>query len=206
MTPPHPASGGLPSPDAVRRLVTRGRPAEFPLPPTVPWSGVPAAAEGLRAGLGADDLLVIASPGAGPGRPPSLVVRRLVDRDEARRLRGPLEALVAEFRDLAHRLAVPFRLHVEPALVGGDEYPDELEAAGETWSLHVHGEHCLFAGLVSGREVEVNTDDPDAVDPGFLLRYAESTGRHAEVRAACVEGFHDMDRMLTLAGLGPRRG
>lgn len=200
MTPPRPDD--LPPPDVVRRLVTRGRPAEFPLP-ALDWPGVLAAADGLRAGLAADDLLVIASPGAGPARPPSLVVRRLVDEGEARLLRDRLEALVAEFRALAHRLAVPFRRHVGPAVEQGTDHPDELDVDGETWALHVHGEHCLFTALGSGVEVEVDTGDPDAVDAGFLLRYAESTGRHAEVRAACVEGFSDMCRMLALAGIGP---
>ena len=34
-----------------------------------------------------------------------------------------------------------------------------------------------------------------------VLRYAESADRYPEIRAACLEGFHDMSRMLELAGI-----
>ncbi|CCH29534.1 hypothetical protein ABZ816_15705 [Actinosynnema sp. NPDC047251] len=201
MPPSHPEpeawSGDLPAPDVVARSVVRGRRATFAFSPQAEWAQVLAAAEGLRAGL-PGDLLVIASPGTGSGRPPALVVVRLIDEAEAGRLRDRLHALVAEFRELAHRLAAPFRRHVEPAYDQEDCYPDELEVDGETWSLHIHGEHCLFTGLRSGTDIEVHTEHPDAIDPGFLLRYAESTGRHPEVRAACQEGFHDLARLLDL--------
>ncbi len=191
----------LPAPDTVRRLATRGQRAKILLPARASWSQAQAAADRLRAGLALDDLLVIASPGASSVRPPSLTVLRLIDEGDARRLRDQLEALVAEFRELAHRLAVPFRLHIEPAYEQGVRYPDRLEVDGETWSLYIHGEHCLFTSLTSETEIEVHTDRPEVIDPWFLLRYAESAGRYPEIRTACVEGFHDMCRMLALAAI-----
>lgn len=108
-------------------------------------------------------------PGAGPANPPSLTVLRLIGEEDASRLRDQLEALVTEFRELAHRLAVPFRMHIEPAYEQGVWYPDQLEVDGETWSLHIHGEHCLFISVKNGTEIEVHTERPDVIDPGFLL-------------------------------------
>lgn len=95
----------------------------------------------------------------------------------------------------------PFRLQIEPAYEQGVWYPDRLEVDGESWLLHIHGEHCLFTSLKSGTEVEVHTERPDVIDPWFLLRYAESGDRYPEIRAACLEGFHDMCRMLALAAI-----
>lgn len=187
----------LPAPDEVRRLVTRGQHAKFLVSSHATWSQVRAAADRMQAGLSQDDLLVIASPGAGSATSPSLTVLRLIGQDDARRLRDQLEALVAEFRELAHRLAA----HIEPAHGQGDWCPDRLEVDGETWSLDIHGEHCLFVSVDKGTEVEVHTERPDAIDPWFLLRYAESAGRYPEIRAACLEGFHDMCRMLDLAAI-----
>lgn len=197
---PQVQADGLPAADAVRRLMTRGRHATFPLAVSS-WAELSAAADSLRAALASDDLGVIASPGAGASPTPSLKVLRLVDEAEVHRLHDRLQALVAEFRELAHRLAVPFRVHVEPACLRGDPYPDELDVDGETWSLHIHGEHCLFTSAASGTEIEVHTDRPDLIDPWFLLRYAESADRYPDVRAACVEGFHDISRMLTVAAI-----
>ena len=191
----------LPPPDTVRRLAIRGQHAEFLFSSKASWSQVLAAADRLRAALVPDGLLVIASPGTGSAPRPSLTVLRLIDEDNARRLRDQLEALVAEFRELAHRLAAPFRLQIEPAYVQGVSYPDRLEVDGETWRLYIHGEHCLFTSLKSGTKVEVQTDCPDVIDPWFLLRYAESADRYPEIRAACLEGFHDMCRMLDLAAI-----
>jgi hypothetical protein len=205
MPPSHPGpqapADGFPTADTVRRLVTRGRPATFPLASAASWAQVLVAANGLRAAVAPDGLLVIPSPGSGSARPPSLKVIRLIDEADVRRLHDQIRALVAEFRELAHRLAVPFRLHVEPACERGDEHPDELEVDGETWSLHIHGEHCLFTSLTSGTEVEVNTDRPDVIDPWFLLQYAMSADRYPSIRTACTEGFHDMCRMLDLTAI-----
>jgi hypothetical protein len=184
----------------VLRLATRGQHAKFLLSAQASLSQAQAAADRLRAGL-PNNLLVIASPGAGSANPPSLTVLRLIDKDDADRLRDQLEALVAEFRERAHQLAAPFRLHIEPAYEQGAWYPDRLDVDDETWSLHIHGEHCLFTSLTSGTAIEVHTDRPDVIDPWFLLRYAESSGRYPQIRTACLEGFHDMCRMLDLAGI-----
>jgi hypothetical protein len=182
-------------------LTTRGRPARFQLSGQLSWSQILVAADRLRAEL-PDDLLVIVSPGAGSARSPLLKALRLVDEADGLRLRDQLQSLVAEFREISNRLALRFRLHVEPAYEQGDWYPDQLvEDDGETWSLHIHGEHCRFTNLKSGTEVEVHTDCPDAIDPGFLLGYAESADRYPEIRTACLEGFHDMCRMLELAAI-----
>jgi len=198
---PEGASDDLPTPTAVRRLTTRGQRAQFQLSRQVSWSQLRAAADRLRAEL-PDDLLVIVSPGAGSARSPLLTALRLIDEADGLRLRDQLQSLVAEFRELSNRLAIQFRRHVEPAYEQGDWYPDQLvEDDGETWSLHIHGEHCLFTSLESGTEVEVHTGRPDAIDPGFLLSYAESADRYPEIRAACLEGFHDMSRMLKLAAI-----
>ncbi|WP_106188669.1 DUF6896 domain-containing protein [Umezawaea tangerina] len=182
-------------------MATRGRRARFRPSGEVGWAQVLVAVDRLRAEL-PDDLLVIVSPGAGSVRSPLLTVLRLVDEADCLRLRDQLQALVGEFRELGNRLAVRFRLDIEPAYEQGDWYPDRLvEEDGETWSLHIHGEHCLFTNLRSGTEIEVHTDYPDAIDPGFLLGYAETADRYPEIRAACLEGFHDMDRMLKLAAI-----
>ena len=197
---PDGASDGLPTPTAVCRSATRGQPAQFQLSGQVSWSQILAAADRLRAEL-PDDLLVIVSPGSGSARSPSLKALRLIDEADGLRLRDQLQALVAEFREISNRLALQFRLHVEPAYEQGDWYPDQLVEDGETWSLHIHGEHCLFTSLKSGAEIEVHTDCPDAIDPGFLLGYAESADRYPRIRTACLEGFHDMCRLLELAAI-----
>ena len=191
------AFGGFPTPTEVCRLTTRGQSARFQLSGQAGWEEVLVAVDGLRAGL-PDDVLVIVSPGAGA----SLKALRLIDEADVLRLSDQLQSLVAEFRELSNRLAGQFRLYIEPVCELGDWYPDQLvEDDGETWSLYVHGEHCLFTNLLSGTEVEVHTDCPDAIDPWFLLSYAESADRYPEIRAACLEGFHDMDRMLKLAAI-----
>lgn len=161
-------------------------------------AAVSSAARALEAAL-PEDLKVIASPGAA-GNGPRLVVLRLVDRDEALGLRPELERLVTGFRQRAGALVASLRAEVLPAYDRGDEHPDEVEACGAPWTIEVHGDHCRFEDPVSGEVVEANLHDPDAVDPCFLLLFARTTGRHEAVRAACVEGFHDMCRLLDLAG------
>lgn len=150
-----------------------------------------------------DDLLVILSPGFHSQPTPSLTIQRLIGVDDALRLRGRLEALVVEYRALAHRLAELFRLHIEPAHERGEQYRNPLEVDSETWWWHEHGEHCLFADQDSDTEIEVNTYRPDAIDPYFLLQYAESTDRYRDIHTACLEGIHDMARMLELAAISP---
>lgn len=107
--------------------------------------------------------------------------------DDALRLRDRLEALVAEYRELAHRLAMLFRLHIEPAYERGERYPNPLEVDGETWSWHHHDAHCLFADQDSDTEIEVNTYRPNEIDPHFLFairRIHRSLQRHPH----CLSG------------------
>jgi hypothetical protein len=195
---PQRISDDLPAPNTVRQLVVRGQEAKYLFPAPVTWSQALEAADRLRAELADDDLLVIASPGFHSQPAPSLAVRRLIGVDDALRLRDRLEALVADYRALAHRLAALFRLHIEPADEGDALYQNPLEVDGETWWWHDHGEHCLFADLDSDTEIEVNTYCPDAIDPYFLLHYAKSTDRYGDIATACLEGIHDMARMLEL--------
>ncbi|MEV4127187.1 hypothetical protein [Nocardia sp. NPDC049707] len=102
-------------------------------------------------------------------------------------------------------LAELLRLHIEPADKRGEQYRNPLEADGETWWWHDHGEHCLFADPDSDTEIEVNTYCPDEVDPHFLLQYAKSTDRYRDIHTACLEGIHGMARMLELAAIPPTR-
>lgn len=166
----------------------------LPVDATVDMPGVSAVARSLRAAL-PDTMLVIASPGA------RLTVLRLITEDEAARLRPELDRLIAGFRQRAGSLVARLRIDVLPRYDSGDEYPHEIEAAGVGWAIEVHGDHCRFEDPVSGEVVEANIHDPNALDPYFLLLFARTTGRHEAVRAACVEGYHDMVRMLDLAGV-----
>ncbi|RZQ65546.1 DUF6896 domain-containing protein [Amycolatopsis suaedae] len=115
----------------------------------------------------------------------------------AGRLRDELDAAVAEFTGLAALLVAAFREHVEPLLEREQPYPDELDAGGSAWRLHVHGEHCRFERIGDGVVVEANTEHPGAVDPYFLLLYLRTSHRYPDLTAACPDGFRDMSRMLT---------
>ena len=53
---------------------------------------------------------------------------------------------------------------------------------------------------MAGALVEADVYDPGRIDPYFLLEYARTTGRHDAVADLCVEGFHDMCRLLDVAG------
>jgi hypothetical protein len=131
----------------------------------------------------------------------SLTVLQLIDEVEAQRWRGDLEALVAEFRAAASRLIEQFREHVEPAYERGESYPVELDVDGQMWKLHIHGEHCRFDSLADDTVIEARIDRPDSIDAWFLLLFAQTSGRYPGVSSSCLAGIHDMDRMLTLAGL-----
>ncbi|GAA3975931.1 hypothetical protein GCM10023085_67920 [Actinomadura viridis] len=192
---------GIPSDAELRRSVTRGRHAVIPLEAGPSWEEVTAAAAALQERLAADDLIVFNS-GSGDGRP-RLTVVRVVGTEEARRLRPALDALVADFRSLAERLSERFRLEIEPASDRGETYPRRLVVDGEPWQADPHGVHCRFESLESGVVVEAHNRRPGTLDPYFLLLFAETSGRHPEVLSACVEGFHDMSRLLDLAGLTP---
>lgn len=142
------------------------------------------------------DLRVIGSPRM-TGHPPRLRVMRLVSASEAQDCRPELDQLIGEFRELARQLVARYRAS---ACDAGGAPGGELVLDDATWSLHEHGEHCRFEHHASGVVMEANLSDRGAIDPYFLLQFAETSGRCAHVRSACLEGFQDMCRLLDLAG------
>ncbi|MFG1999991.1 hypothetical protein ACGFNU_12660 [Spirillospora sp. NPDC048911] len=134
-----------------------------------------AAVSRLKPSLAAEDIDVFVSGAS------TITAMRLVSREEAGRARAELDALMADFRRLARQLAA--------------SEPDP-----ESWHADPHGEHCRFENVATGVVVEVNVEHPDALDPYFLLEYAETSGGYPGVMAACVHGYHDMRRLLQLAG------
>ncbi|GGN18713.1 hypothetical protein GCM10010109_31940 [Actinoplanes campanulatus] len=152
-----------------------------------------AAARDLKSALG-PDVAVFASA---RGRGPVLTVLRLVSAEEASSVRPTLEDLVAGFRRIAGALVEQMRAGASPE----DDCPDSVRYGDATWYLDPHGEHCRFENAVSGEVVEANIYAPDALDPYFLLEYAKSAGHYGVVVDACVEGFHDMCRLLDQAGI-----
>ncbi len=165
-----------PSPETVRRAVTRGRGAVF----DVPEGEAPAIARRLNRRLAGEDVPVIVP---GPG---TITALRRGGAEEARRTGPELETLLADFRGLARTLVRRF----------GDGTLDE-----RVWWPFPHGEHCRFENLETGVIVEAHVDAPDRIDPYFLLLFAETTGRYPAVLTACVHGFHDMCRLLETAGV-----
>ncbi|GAA2416422.1 hypothetical protein GCM10010191_28530 [Actinomadura vinacea] len=165
-----------PSSETVRRAVTRGRGARF----DVPEGKASAIARKLNQRLVGEDVHVIV-----PG-PATITALQLVSAEDARRTRPELETLLADFRGLAHTLIKQF---------------NQGTLDEEVWWAFEHGEHCCFENLETGLIVEAHTDFPDTVDPYFLLRFAETTGRYPDVLSACVHGFHDMCRLLEMAGV-----
>ncbi|MCX4846935.1 hypothetical protein [Streptomyces sp. NBC_00893] len=165
-----------PSPETVRRLVTRGRGAGF----DVPEGEASATTRRLNQQLAGQDIRVFVSG------PTTCTALQLVDAHEARRTRPELETLIADFRGLAHTLTETFEL-------------DTLDE--NVWWASPHGEHCRFENLETGVIVEAHIHAPDSIDPYFLLRFAETTGRYPGVLDACVHGFHDMSRLLEMAGV-----
>ncbi|MFF5257472.1 DUF6896 domain-containing protein [Actinomadura viridis] len=192
---------GIPSDAELRRSVTRGRHAVLSLEAGTSWEEVTAAAAALRERLAADDLIVFNS-GLDDSRP-RLTVLRVVGAAEARRLRPALDALVADFQSLEERLSERFHVEIEPAYERGEPYPRPLVVDGVRWQAQPHGGHCRFESIEGGVVVEADVWRPGTLDPFFLLLFAETSGRHPEVLSACVEGFHDMSRLLELAGLTP---
>lgn len=174
---------GVPRPAELSRSVVRGRSVVFPLARTDSAVAMELVRALQRALPG--DLRVIGTP----GYPPRLRVMRLISDDEAQRRRADLDLLVADFRALARRLVAAYQ-------VGG-----EVAVDGALWLAHEHAPHCRFEDAASGVVVEAHLDNPDAVDPYFLLEFAATAGRYDRIRSACREGFHDMCRLLDLAGI-----
>jgi hypothetical protein len=174
-----------PDPADIRRRVARGQGLTVTLGPSLTMPEATAAAQALRNALG-PDVAVIASPRAGG---PILRVLRLASDADATAVLPALRLLVAEFRAVARTLV---------------EQLNADDAGPDGWSLYPHGEHCRFENEVTGEVVEAGIHDPGRIDPYFLLEYARTTGRHHAVADVCLEGFHDMCRLLDLAGVDYR--
>lgn len=147
----------------------------------MPGGEVSAIARRLREELAGESIHVFV---AGPE---TVTALQLVSAEEARRTYPELEALVADFRELARGLVRQL---------------DEGTLDEGVWWAFPHGEHCCFENLETGVIVDAHTDDPDRIDPYFLLRFAETSGGYPGVIGACVHGFHDMCRLLELAPTG----
>ncbi|MFI0354505.1 DUF6896 domain-containing protein [Actinomadura sp. 9N407] len=165
-----------PSPETIRRVATRGKAVVF----DVPTGESIAIAQRLNAQLAGESIRVIVP---GPAR---ITALQLVSEEEARRVLPELEALVADFRERARSLTRRF---------DGGAFTEE------NWIAWPHGEHCRFENLENGVIVEANIEFPDRVDAYFLLLFAETSRRYPGILGACVHGYHDMYRMLELAGV-----
>ncbi|MEU8007449.1 hypothetical protein AB0B66_40350 [Catellatospora sp. NPDC049111] len=203
MEPKHEAIlAGLPDAADLARRVTRGGRLVIGLDDATDMPTATATAAALRIAL-QPDVHVIASPGT-TGHGPRLTVFRLVTAAEAETLRPALDRLVTEFRQTASGLVA--RLRAEATRTGdvGECGPETVLFRDAVWHVDPHGEHCRFEDGASGEIVEAHVDAPDTVDPYFLLLYARTSGRHGAIHDACVEGFHDMCRLLDLAGVRGR--
>lgn len=183
-------TAAVPDPADVRARLARGRGLRISLGEAATTPAAEAATRVLRQALGAD-FTVFCTPGGGGA---VLTVMQLVSEPEAAALRPLLDALVAEFRHTAAGLVHQMQL-------ADDDEPEAVHYDGAAWYLYEHGVHCRFENETNGQVVEANMYVPDAVDPYFLLEYAETSGRHGAVLDACVHGFSDMCRLLDLAGI-----
>jgi hypothetical protein len=184
-------------PAEIRLRLVRGRGLVIPLDETVTMPAAMTAARALRTAL-QPDVAVFASPRA---RGPMLTVLQLASDSEAATVRPALEGLVAEFRLLANALVGQMAAGSSSVNDLDTDCPESVRCGDATWYLYQHGEHCRFEDEANGVVVEANVYAPDALDPYFLLQYAKTSGRHGAVVDACVEGFHDMCRLLDHAGI-----
>jgi hypothetical protein len=191
------AAAGVPDPADIRLRLVRGRALVISLDETVTMPAATAAARVLRTAL-QPDVAVIASPRA---RGPILTVLQLVSDSEVATVRPALENLVTEFRLVANALVGQLEAGSSPVSDLDTDYPESVRYRDATWCLHPHGGHCRFENTASGEVVEADVKDPDNLDPYFLLQYAKTSGRHGAVVNACVEGFHDICRLLDRAGI-----
>ncbi|NUT21353.1 MAG: hypothetical protein HOV77_19440 [Hamadaea sp.] len=186
----------LPTTEQLSRLVQRGHGASYVLDEGTDPSTASDIARRLKMSLPADVLVIMS-----PFQPPRLRVLRLISDDEAASLLPTVHRLVADFRAIAGRLVGVLRHQVLADYDAGRAYAEEIEVDGVMWSLHMHGEHCRLESAESGQVVEAHLDDPDALDPYFLLEYARtSPGGYPDLLTACIEGFHDTVRLMELAG------
>jgi hypothetical protein len=177
---------GQPDPAEIRGRVARGRGLIVRLAEVTSMPAAAAVAQELKAAL--PEMTVFATSGAGGV---GVTVLQVVSDAEAAALRPALDGLVSEFRRVAGGLVDQM----------ADGEPDSVWFGGAGWSLAPHGPHCRFENESSGEVVEADLRDPDAVDPYFLLEFARTSGRHPAVAEACVEGFHDMCRLLDRAAI-----
>ncbi|GIG56019.1 hypothetical protein Lfu02_03910 [Longispora fulva] len=189
---------GMPDPIDIAHRVGRGRKLFIPL--DMDMQSATAIARTLRDAL-PPHVTVFAVSGTSRGS--GLTVLQLVTDAEAAAVRPALDHLVAEFRQSADALVAHMLAAMVPAGDLDGEFPDTVRIRDATWDLEPHGAHCRFEGP-NGEVVEADIYSPDTIDPYFLLLYAETTGGHGAVLDACVEGFHDMCRLLELTGHPPR--
>jgi len=146
----------------------------------VPPGEASAIARRLNQQFSGEDIHVIV-----PG-PATITALQLVSAEESWRTRLELENLVSDFRGLAHALTERF---------------DRGTLDEEVWRAFEHGPHRRFENLETGVVVEAHSHLPDKIDPYFLLHFAETAGHYPGVLSVCVHGFHDMCRLLELAGV-----
>jgi hypothetical protein len=171
----------------IRRRLTRGQGLTVQLGQDVTTQQASASARRLQLALGLEVTVFVSQV----GRAPTLRVLQLADAAQAAAVRPALEDLIAEFREMAAGLVGQME----------DEDVESVEYRGATWWAHLHGEHCRFENGETGEVVEAQIYMPDRVDPYFLLEYARTSGRHDAVLDVCVEGFHDMCRLLDDMGV-----
>lgn len=161
--------------------MTRGRGATFDVPEGPDQAR--AIARRLNQQLSGEDIhAFVTRVGSGYA---TIAALQLVGADEARRTRTELDRLLGDFRGLARTLVQRF---------------EQGTLDEEVWWADPHGEHCRFENRETGVIVEAHTEVPDKIDPYFLLRFAETTGRYPGVLGACVHDYHDMCRLLEMAG------
>jgi len=159
------------------------------------------AAQTLQDELRREDFSIFASPGTRDRPGPFITAIQLVSDNEAQLYRARLDALVADFRALASQL-----IAAATAESVGDYFPDEVTVDGVLWSVWTHGEHCLFKSRRDGTSVDAHNEQPARIDPYFLLKYASTSRRYPDVIDLCTEGFHDMCRLLDVAGVATSIG
>lgn len=116
-------------------------------------------------------------------------------------------ALVADFRSHAATLVDALRAQGGTAPTHeGDlwEYYDEdgewvehVTALGRVWCVWLHDPHGRFTAQGDGTVVEAGLYRPDLLDAGFLLTFAQTSGRHPAVLARCgADGYSTMCDLL----------
>jgi hypothetical protein len=186
----------VPTAEQLLSLVRREHSARIALGKDVDFAEASRFAHDLKQQL-PGDVVVFASPFS----PPQLTVIQLINDFKAEAVLPSLHSLVADFQSAARELTDVLRREVMENYEEGRDYPDAIHVGGGLWHLHIHGDDCRFESAETGQIVEACIDLPDRLDPYFLLEYARtSPNGYPDVLAACVAGFHDMDRLMALGG------